>query len=303
MRHPVPGKLWPIALPVLGLLAYAHDAPLSRLAADADPLTVTAGRFTVAAMAVWLLARLWGGRAVTVPTGPDRFWAVVCGLVLGLDLALWIASARHTTIANSLLLAHLTPVWIALIALGRNLRQPCFRELTTVCPAVAGAAVIANDSMLGIGGGHPLGDLLALSSGALTACYLLLVAARLRHLPLLSWLSLAYGAAAAGLWLVVLARGGIATLPDLQTLGAILAMGVICQALGHGLITLSLGWLSPCLVAVYCLGEPLLGSLLAWAYFGETVPPATAVGGVMILLGVYVGSIRAAPAALADRVR
>ena len=49
---------------------------------------------------------------------------------------------------------------------------------------------------------------------------------------------------------------------EMPVLGAILAMALVGQLVGHGLITL-LRWLSPCYVAVYCLAEPLLG--VFWA--------------------------------------
>jgi drug/metabolite transporter (DMT)-like permease len=45
---------------------------------------------------------------------------------------------------------------------------------------------------------------------------------------------------------------------------------------------LSAGVVSACL-----LGEPLIGSVLAWWLFGETLSPVMAGAGMLILFGVY----------------
>ena len=73
-----------------------------------------------------------------------------------------------------------------------------------------------------------------------------------------------------------------------QTL-IVAAMGIVAQLLGHGLLTLSLRWLTPCFVAVSCMLEPVLGSLWASLYLGEAVARATLAGGALVLLAVWIG--------------
>jgi len=66
------------------------------------------------------------------------------------------------------------------------------------------------------------------------------------------------------------------------TLGAAAVSGI----LGHTLVNLCLKHLSPLLISVSCLWEPLLGSLLGWAVGVQGVPgAATAVAAPLLLLG------------------
>ena len=66
------------------------------------------------------------------------------------------------------------------------------------------------------------------------------------------------------------------------TLGAAAVSGI----LGHTLVNLALGHLSPLLISVSCLWEPLLGSILGWAVGVQGVPgTATAIAAPLLLLG------------------
>ena len=63
--------------------------------------------------------------------------------------------------------------------------------------------------------------------------------------------------------------------------------GFISGILGHSLAILSLKYLSPLLVSVALLLEPLLGSFIGWAAGQQGVPTLwTGVGGVVLLLGI-----------------
>jgi drug/metabolite transporter (DMT)-like permease len=49
------------------------------------------------------------------------------------------------------------------------------------------------------------------------------------------------------------------------------------------------------LVALAVLGEPIGGSLIAWAAFGEQPPLHAAVGGAIVLAGIAAGFAPRAP--------
>ena len=63
--------------------------------------------------------------------------------------------------------------------------------------------------------------------------------------------------------------------------------GAVSGILGHSLALLSLGYLSPLLVSVSLLGEPVLGSAIGWAAGRQGTPSLwTALGGLVLLMGV-----------------
>lgn len=66
-----------------------------------------------------------------------------------------------------------------------------------------------------------------------------------------------------------------------------IALALICQALGQGLIAYSLNNLSGGLVALSHLSEPILTGLLAWLIFAERLDWFSGTAFIMIMLGLY----------------
>ena len=154
---------------------------------------------------------------------------------------------------------------------------------------VVGAAIVGGGGWMAMAGPDSSGDFLAVLSSLPSTAFLLLSALGARHLPRLVYLALTWSWAAAILAMAAWASG--APWPvDTQVLLAVAAMGIIAQLLGHGLSTWSLRWLTPCLVAVSCLLEPVLGSLWAGLYLGERVGTATLVGGSLVLVAIWIGA-------------
>lgn len=274
--------------PSLALLAYSHDAIFSRLA-EAGPTTVAAGRFAVAALALWPLALLRHAGALRRLERADLGWTLVAGTLLAVDFGFWIAATRLTTIANSLILANLAPVWVLLLAACRLRRRPSARDLQIVTLSVAGAAIVTGGGLAAFTGAADLGNLLAIVSSIPAAAFLVVSATARRHLPMPVYLVLAWSWATALLLMADLAVGA-AWPTGHDALLAILAMGILAQLLGHGLLTWSLRWLSPCYVAVCCLAEPLLGGLLGVLYFQDRIGAEALAGGLLILLAIYLGA-------------
>jgi len=134
------------------------------------------------------------------------------------------------------------------------------------------------------------GDALAVV-GAITISGYLLVGRRLaRRLPMLTYLVLVYGAAAAVLigWAVAIGQAPW-SLPERAILWVVLlALGP--QLLGHTTINLALRQLSPGFVALAILGEPIGSALLAWAMYGERIGCWQTVGFALLLAGIAVAA-------------
>ncbi|MFZ1427663.1 MAG: DMT family transporter, partial [Geminicoccaceae bacterium] len=219
----------------------------------------------------------------------DLGWTLVAGTLLAIDFGFWIAATQLTTIANSLILANLAPVWVLLLAACRLRRRPCTRDLQIVTLSVAGAAIVTGGGFAAFTGAADLGNLLAIVSSIPAAAFLVVSATAPRHLPMPVYLVLAWSWATALLLMADLAVGA-AWPTGHDALLAILAMGILAQLLGHGLLTWSLRWLSPCYVAVCCLAEPLLGGLLGVLYFQDQIGAEALAGGLLILLAIYLGA-------------
>jgi len=279
---------WQLLLVLLvGLAAVSHAAVLIRLA-DAHPIVIAAFRLGVASLvvvplAVWRCRREW--RALSAR---GLGFALGAGVMLALHFACWIASLAFTSIANSVVLVSLTPVWIALatvVLLGGRL---ALLTLASVMLSVLGSVLIGVYSAGGDGHGL-LGDGLALAGGVFMAAYLMLGQRVRRELSLLAYIALCYGTAAVLLGVAVVVLELPVTGLGTGTYLAMIALGLVSQVIGHSVYNWVLKRFSPNFVSVCLLGEPVLSGLLGLVYFREAIGVPTLAGGSLILLGIYLG--------------
>lgn len=278
-RQPGGARAAPYLVLAIALLAVSHGAIFARLA-DAAPLAIAAWRLGIACLVVLPVAA--AARPAALP-GRAIAMAACAGALLALHFATWIASLDYTTIARSVLFVSTAPVWVALIeaALGRGI--PARAMLAALAAAITGAVIVGSD---GLGGAASTGDLLAVAGAIAMAGYLLLSRAAQAALPFRAYLGIAYGTAAALLWLAMVATETPASGYAPGTWWALAGMAFVSQLVGHGGYNWALRHLAPLFVAIVLIGEPVLASLLGWWLLGEEPGWRTAAGGALILVGI-----------------
>lgn len=265
----------------IALLAVSCGAIFARLA-DAPPLAIAAWRVGLALIVVmpFAAAGIVGARTST----RARALAAGAGILLAAHFATWIASLEYTTVARSVLFVCTAPIWVALLEFLSGRGAPTRTTLLALVLALAGAALVSGG---GHGGAAALrGDLLALAGGVAMAGYFMLSREAQAALPFLTYLGIAYGVAAAALWLAVLVAHVPASGFDARTWWALAGMAAVSQLIGHSGYNWSLRHLSPLFVAVVSVGEPVLASALAWWILGEALDWRTGAGGVLILAAI-----------------
>ena len=272
----------------VGLIGTSHGAIFARMA-DAHPIVTSAMRVGLAALVVIPFA-LWRDYRVfaTLKRRPLML-AVGAGVFLAAHFATWIASLDLTSIANSVVLVTLNPIWIAFYTMMVTRRLPPGAVAISIMLAVGGSVIIGYGSA-GMGGGQLTGDILAVIGGICMSGYLLLGQAARRDLPLLPYVAICYGVAAIILWLAVFAMDLPVMGLSLFTYQAFIGMALFSQVLGHSSYNWALKIFHPGFVAVFVLGEPILSSAFGFVYFGETIGPWTLGGGVLTLAGIAMGA-------------
>jgi drug/metabolite transporter (DMT)-like permease len=286
----VPAGVAPFAVLALALVAVSHGAIFARLA-DAPALAIAAWRVGLAALVVLPVA----AAAPRRPVAGLAPIACACGagLLLALHFATWIASLEHTTIARSVLLVSTSPIWVALLQFvtGRGLPTPLLGLALVL--AIVGASIVSG----GVRGEAAMaGDLLALTGGMAMAGYFLLSRQAQAELSFRAYLGIAYGSAAATLWIALAVTDTTMWGFDAGTWWALAAMALVSQLVGHSGYNWSLRHLNPLFVAVVSVGEPVLASALGWWLLGEPIDGRTAAGGLLILAGIALGTRAARPA-------
>lgn len=273
---------------MIGLVAVSHGVVFIRLAGEAPALLIALGRVAVATLVFWPLGVRASARVDLASERARRAVLVsgVAGVFLALHFASWIASLERISIAESTVLVSLTPVWVAIIDALAGRGAPTRALLAAIGLCLAGTTVLAADSLRTLGG-DPAGLLLAALGGVFMALYLVAGRSARATLPTPLYVTACYGAAAAVLAAAVAALGVPVSGHAWTTWAAIAALGLVSQVVGHTAYNWTLATLPPVMVAICLLGEPVLGSVLGWLYLGEAVPPAAALGGVLILAGIF----------------
>jgi drug/metabolite transporter (DMT)-like permease len=278
------------ALPTLlaGALAIGFSGIFVRLA-EVGPV---ASAFYRVAFAVPMFA-LWSAAAPSAPASAnaglerqDYGTLLLAGLFFAGDLACWHWSLLLTSVANSTLFANFTPVLVTLAAwlmFGQTVTRPFLLGLAT---ALVGAIVLMGGS-LSLGGHHLLGDVLGLVTAVFYSGYLLTVARlrlRLSARVVMGWstavtaLALLPIALLSGDRMLAVTAGGWALLVLFAFVSQVAGQGLIAQALAH---------LPASFSSVALLIQPVAAALYAWALLGEAVGPVQAVGGAVVLAGIF----------------
>lgn len=217
------------------------------------------------------------------PGTAPKWVTMVAGIALALHLWAWIASVGLTSVRNSALLVNSTPVWVLLIDLAlRNLSDVRRILLPVILSGLGYGVVSLGDSGAG---SSVLGDMLALSGGLLLAVFIVAGREARRTLSVTQYAQRAYFWAALLLLVPALIQRPEPSLEPLRV-GAVLAMCVFSQIIGHTLVANALGRVSAGAVALILLLEPVLASIYAWPLFGEKPTLNFLIGGTLVLIAV-----------------
>jgi len=275
----------PLVVLILAVLATTYAGPIVRLAA-APALAIAFWRLT-------LVLPVTGGLAVRARRGA---WGVgrvelglmaLSGLLLAAHFWTWIASLRFTTVASSVVLVSLKPIFVWALAAVWLHEHPSRREAWGIGVAVVGATLIGiGDARLSLGALG--GDALALA-GALTAAGYYVIGRRVRAtVGVWTYATLVYAVAALTLFTTALARGvpltGFAA-RDWAVFGALAAGPML---VGHTGMNYALKHYRATTVNVAALGEPVGATLIAWLGLHEVPSLAVMVGAAVVLTGIGV---------------
>ena len=283
-----PGPLRLLILLIVGILAVSCGSIFVRLAA-APSLAVAALRVSWATLLLTPLALAGPVRELTPLTRRDWSLLLLSGAALALHFALWIASLSHTSVASSVLLVDTTPFFVGLASqwvLGRACHRWFWIGLGA---AFLGCLVIfqgdwhqSQNSMKG--------NLLAVGGAVAAAIYLMVGARARQKLSLLAYVWPVYGCSALVLLISCLIAGTPLRGYSGRTYLFVFLLGLVPQCIGHTTYNWSLRWLSPALVALIGLAEPIAASFLAWIILHESLTAAKLIGGGIILLGIYLAT-------------
>jgi drug/metabolite transporter (DMT)-like permease len=265
---------------ILANLFLAAGPWMVRLA-DVGPVAAGFWRLTLAipflAFVAWRQGR---GR-------PFPGWALVAIVVLGgiffaADLAAWHAGILRTKLANATLFGNFASFLFALygFVLLRALPRPV--QLIALLLAAVGTMLLLGNSYEA-SRAHFAGDLLSLLAGLFYTFYLIAVdRARQSMKP---WPVLAIATAGGALPILLFAfLLGERIVPGDWT--PVILLSISSQLAGQGLLVYAMGHLSPVVVGLCFLTQPIASAAIGWLAFGERLSAGDGIGALLICVAL-----------------
>lgn len=216
----------------------------------------------------------------------DLILLIAVGVVSSASLGFWAWSLTQTNVANSTVLRNLTPLFTTLggwLLLGRRFDN---RFLVGMAIALVGAIAIGLDD-LQTAGDNLAGDIAALLSAMFYAGNLLIAEHLRTKFPATTILMWRCFIGSILILPLVLLAGDRVFPYSWQGWLAVIALAVVCQAFGQGLLIHSLGRLSSGFVALFLLLEPAIAAILAWMLFSERLSLFNWLAFSVVLVGIY----------------
>jgi len=213
------------------------------------------------------------------------------GIILALHFVTWISSLSHTSVASSTLLVATNPVFVGL-GVWLILKERVHPRLVTgTAVALTGTLLISYSDLAS--GEHALyGDFLAVTGAVAVSGHLLIGRRLLQDSALIPYITSVYTIAAVVLVFLALSAGQNLFGHSLRDYFLFLALAVGPQLLGHSSFNYSLKQISPSVLALVLLAEPVGASLLAYFVLDEIPPSATYFGGSVIIIGVAIALMK-----------
>ncbi|MFM2314140.1 MAG: hypothetical protein RLZZ04_3416 [Cyanobacteriota bacterium] len=283
---------------VMGIIGVSLAAIWIRLAVETVlpdhkvgfSLFLAASRMILTAI---ILLPAWKNLKLDRAKSAAYYYAIAAGLCLAIHFATWITSLSYTSIAASTVLVTTNPLWVGLFSwwwYGEKLSPQ--KIIGTALALVGGVIMAIADHHQGGGSSQPiLGDALALIGAVMSSLYLIFGSqAQSRGLSTASYVAIAYSLAALCLLPLPFLFGASYLGYPGKVYLYVLLMAVMSQVIGHTSLNWAVRWISPTIISLSLLMEPVVASLAGAIVFQEVPTIDLLLGGFMILLGIAVGA-------------
>jgi drug/metabolite transporter (DMT)-like permease len=275
----------------LGAIVIGASPIFVRLA-DVGPYASAFWRTFLALPILWAWARIeHRGETVIAFDRP----VLLAGLFFAGDLFFWHLAILGTTVANATFLATTAPIWVAFGAWLLTNERVGVRTVLGLALCLSGGAALLGQSY-GFAPERLWGDVFGLTTAVFFGAYVLAVRrARERH-GAGRMIFLSTIVTTACLFVIALLLEPVLLPQSARGLAVLIVLAVVCQAGGQGLVAIALGTLPATFSALVIFLEAIAAAAFGWAILGEALGPVQVLGGVLILVGIWVARPRSGTA-------
>jgi drug/metabolite transporter (DMT)-like permease len=269
-----------LAALLLGSTLLALGAMFVRMA-DTGPTASAFWRMALAFPLLVVMARL-GPKSSGQMTPKLILVIAASGVLFAADLACWHLGIMQTKIANATLFGNSASLIFPIYGFVVAQLWPTRRQGLALGLALIGAAVLMGRSAE-LSRANLVGDMLSLLAGVFYAAYFIAIARARETLSPLPLLAASTLASAVPLFI-------FATLMGEQIVptnwGPLIGLALCSQVIGQGLMVYALGRMSPLIIGLALLTQPIVAAATGWLMFNETLGPLDLFGAVLVGLAL-----------------
>jgi len=273
---------------IAGNVALAFGPWFVRMA-DVGPVAAGFWRLALAAPILLVMARMTGDRPLAAAKG---LWGLlfVSGVMFAGDLGTWHFGIHHTKLANATLFGNSASLIFPIYGFVIARAWPTRTQGAALLLALVGALVLMGRSAE-VSPENLVGDIACVIAGLAYAGYFILMSRARATVAPLPALALSSLSSAPPLLFVALVLGE-RVMPG--NWSPLIALALVSQVLGQGLMTYALGRLSPLVMGLALLIQPMVAAAIGWAAYGERLGALDLFGAALVAVALVM--VRRAPA-------
>ncbi|WP_010098119.1 DMT family transporter [Ornithinibacillus scapharcae] len=271
---------------VIGVIAVSTSAVLVKLAENAPAAIIANYRLLIAVLLMTPIM-IWKYRhEFRLITKKDWLLSSLAGIFLAFHFILWFESLNYTSVASSVVLVTLQPIFAFLGTYLFFQERFTAGAIISMIIALLGSVIISWGDFQ-ISGMALFGDILAFIGAIAITVYFLFGQNARRRLSLMTYTYVVYGVSSITLVLynIVLQNPFFGYSADHWLI--FLALAIFPTFFGHTLFNWALKWLSTSTISMAIVFEPIGASVLAYFILGEKITWSQWLGGTIVIFGLF----------------
>ena len=263
----------------VALLSVSSSAWVVRILPDTNAVTLAFWRMLLASAMVFIVSYK---NVLSFVPNKKMFLA---GIFLGAHFALFFRSIQLTSIAEAALLGTTAPIFTEIYGFVFQKKSPVFVVVLGLFIAFVGAGILVSQSSFSETG--TLGNILAILCSIAMAFALIVGKDIRKSVGVFEYTRWLFFFAACTLFVISLVAGVSVFSISTEEFPWFVFLALVPTMIGHNIFYYLIKTLSTTTVAAVPLGEPVVSSLGALAFFGEPIGLAVFLGGGITLFGIF----------------
>lgn len=271
---------------VIGVISVSTSAVLVKLADSAPAAIIANYRLLFAVLIMLPIIVMKYRHEFRHIRKKDWGLSSLAGVFLAFHFILWFESLNYTSVASSVVLVTLQPIFAFLGTYFFFKERFSFGAVISMIIALFGSMIISWGDFQ-ISGMALFGDILALLGAVTITIYFIFGQSVRRNLSLMTYTFIVYSISSLTLFIYnIIVQNPFTGYPS-DHWWIFLALAIFPTFFGHTLFNWALKWLSTSTISMGIVFEPVGATVLAYLILGETVTGSQLLGGTIVLFGLF----------------